>query len=94
MIDEAVAGELERLAEAWSAAYSAVDATNREMAELDARRSVLEDRLSLEEAERDRVAEELESIVSEIEDSDENRARIEAVITSRMSGPLMSEVLR
>ena len=94
MIDEAVAGELERLADAWSAAYSAVDATNRELAGVDARRAVLEDRLSAEEAERDRVADELEAIVAEIEDSDENRARIEAIIASRMSGPLMSEVLR
>lgn len=94
MIDEAVAGELERLADAWSAAYMAVDATNRELAEVDARRAVLEDRLYAEEAERDRVADELEAIVSEMEDSEENRSRIEAIITSRMSVPLMSEVLR
>ncbi len=71
--------ELERQVEAWAQSYRNVSSLGKQLAELDAMRASIEEKMMFEESERDRTAGTINSLIEDI-DEPELVAEVESVI--------------
>lgn len=93
MIEDALMGELSRQLGVWAAAFRNIDAINKSIAELDAQRAVLEEKAENEFSVKERAVAEIQGLLSEVEETPENRAQVEGLLKDGMGDILLTQVM-
>ena len=93
MLEHHELDEIGRLMESWAAAYENATSLNKRIAELDARRAELIDKLAAEE-EKARVAEEtVNKLIEEIDDDEEAAKQVEELAKEKLFGVVMMDIV-
>lgn len=87
MLKPEVVEELERQVARWAAAYTNVGAYAKRLAEIDANRAMVEEKLDFEAGERDAAEAAVNALIEDVSDDDDVK-EVEAII-SRVGGPAM-----
>ena len=92
MIEDVVKKEIKDNLDLWSESYRNINSYSKTLAELDANKAVIKDKINNEQSEKERLENKISGIVESIEDSDENEKAIKDIFSSCL-GDLMVERL-